>query len=608
MNLRVIAASVFSLLCLFQGSPGQYAPAASESPRVVQQTLAPAGPFHVEGNRIIDFKHRPFLIRGTQLPGFHMETAARDNAAGVYYGVHSATTLSAIRLRFNLNAVRLPVEVADGRKPGYFRELAKVVQRANQMDMLVILAAHETGSSFPTAQTAEFWSRCAAYFKGYPNVMFDAFDDPAPSAVPSAAGDAHSAAGWDLWRQGMADVVHAIRSSGATQPVMAMAWNDGRLFEGAAARVIDDANIIYEASPHYSTTRNDAERDAHFGFLAQSVPVLASGWDPELDNAAACAAIPSDPTEASELIEGNLKYFDAHGISWTASVFEPGKMIHDLSLHDATSLENGWTCGKPDSNPAGMGRVIQAYMRASVERELFVVNGAGGVVIGRGAFALAYGPVMAERDSKSFGPHAPLSLGHISIQVTDALGVTRPSGVLWASEGWGQTNFVIPDQSAPGPARMTIVRDDGSRTSANISIADTAPGFVTGHSCRGPAIGSATLTLPGGQTSISEISRCKAFDCKTIAIPVAAGGTTRVSIHGSGFRHATSAAAIEIRIGGVRVPVVSFGPAGDPGEDQVTVEIPARLYGLGETDLICHLNGRISNATRIRIGAAKPVS
>jgi hypothetical protein len=44
------------------------------------------------------------------------------------------------------------------------------------------------------------------------------------------------------------------------------------------------------------------------------------------------------------------------------------------------------------------------------------------------------------------------------------------------------------------------------------------------------------------------------------------------------------------------------------GQDQVTIEIPSRLYGIGETDLICHLNGRISNATRIRIGKATPVS
>jgi hypothetical protein len=82
------------------------------------------------------------------------------------------------------------------------------------------------------------------------------------------------------------------------------------------------------------------------------------------------------------------------------------------------------------------------------------------------------------------------------------------------------------------------------------------------------------------------------------------GAVTRVRILGSGFRHAASAEAIDMRIAGVRVPVVSFGPTDNRGQDQVTVEIPARLYGIGETDMICHLNGRISNATRIRIGKA----
>jgi len=247
-------------------------------------------------------------------------------------------------------------------------------------------------------------------------------------------------------------------------------------------------------------------------------------------------------------------------------------------------------------------------MRGSVERELFVVSGAGGLDIARGAFALAYGPVMADHDAEAGGSHPPLKLGGISVQVTDALGVTRPAGVFWASEGWGQTNFVIPDQSAVGPARMTVRREDGSTTSTNISIADTAPGFVTGHSCRGPAMGSATQTFADGRTVTTKISSCKGFDCRTIAIPVAAGATTRVRIFASGYRHARSAAEIDMRIGGVRVPVVSFGPTENPGQDQVTVEIPAQLYGVGETDMICHLNGRISNATRIRIGAAKPVS
>jgi uncharacterized protein (TIGR03437 family) len=80
------------------------------------------------------------------------------------------------------------------------------------------------------------------------------------------------------------------------------------------------------------------------------------------------------------------------------------------------------------------------------------------------------------------------------------------------------------------------------------------------------------------------------------------GAVTRVRLRGSGFRFAGSAANIEVTAGGVRVPVVSFGPADEPGIDQVTIEIPAWMRGLGEVDLTARIHGRIANPVRIRIG------
>jgi hypothetical protein len=60
-------------------------------------------------------------------------------------------------------------------------------------------------------------------------------------------------------------------------------------------------------------------------------------------------------------------------------------------------------------------------------------------------------------------------------------------------------------------------------------------------------------------------------------------------------------------IAGVRVPVLSYGAENDPGLDFLTIEIPGSLRGLGETDLIGHVNGRPSNAVRIYLGGEKPV-
>jgi uncharacterized protein (TIGR03437 family) len=572
MRRPTVAVLFFGLLA------GTLAAASLSSSKQQEITPAPAGPFHVSGNTILDSRGRAFLMRGTQLTEFHLQTVARDNRAGEDFGAHSATSLSAVRLRFNMNAVRLPVNVLEADAAGYFAELAKVVRRANEVDLLVILAAREPGAAMPTARTARFWERCAAYFKDYPNVMFDVFSDP----------------------DGMNGLIGAVRSAGANQPVVVTGWKDDRMFEGSVPR-FDDANVVYGVSPRFLNTRTDAQRDAHFGKLAESAPVIAN-WDLELHDDVACAAVPSDPAAAAEMVEGALDYFDAHGISWTASVLEPGKLVNDLSFHDATTLENGWTCGQPFK--AGLGRVIEAHMRASQERGLFAVGEAGGADIARGAVAIAYGPILAAYDARHTGSRAPLSLGRMSVEVTDALGVTRPAGMLWASAGWGQTNFLIPRESAVGPAAMTIVRDDGSRLTSNITIADTAPGFLTGYSCRGPAVGLATEIFRDGRKSSTLVSSCKGTNCKTVAIPMSRGSVTRVRLVASGFRYAVSARDIEVTIGGVRVPVVSYGPDKD-GTDFVTIQIPDSLRGVGETDLLSHINGRISNAVRIYVGGEK---
>jgi uncharacterized protein (TIGR03437 family) len=608
MNRRTITLSLFGLL--LAGGVLHLASAGLPSKSKTQQiTPGPAGPFYVSGNRILDSHGHPFLMRGTQLTPFDPATVARDNRAGEDFGPHSATSLSAIRLRFNLNTVRLPVNVLDAATPGYFAELEKVVRRANQIDLLVVIAAREPGSDMPSAKTAEFWTRCAATFKDYPNVMFDVFvaraagpaEPRVVSAFPEAEPSVESPGDPVMWRSRMQQLVSTIRAAGATQPVLVMTGVTD------ANALLHDPNVVYETTPRLAGTRTDAQRDAQFGILASRVPMTANGWDLELNDAAACAALPSEPTAVAALVQANLDYFDAHQISWTVSTFEPGKMIRDLSFHDATTLENGWTCGLA-SQPAGLGRVIEGHMRASQERGLFVVSGSGGPDVARGGLSLAYGPIMAAYDAKRETARPPASLGNISIQVTDAAGVTRPAGLLWASAGWGQTNFVIPKDSAVGPATMTIVRDDGSRSSSNITIADTAPGFLTGQSCRGPALGSATETFRDGRTSsIAKISSCVGTNCQTFPIAMSKSAVTRVRLLASGFRYAASAHDIEVTIAGVRVPVVSYGPDNEPGVDFLTIEIPDTLRGLGETDLMSRVYGRPANAVRINLGGEKPV-
>jgi hypothetical protein len=215
------------------------------------------------------------------------------------------------------------------------------MRNANRLELLVILAAREP---------PEFWARCAAYFKTWPNVMFD------------VSGEQPR------------ELVKAIRDTGANQPILV-----GGIDRLTADSLLDAPNIIYEVNPKYSTTRTDRDRYEHFGFLASQVPVLVNEGDLHLDQKAEpCASLPSDPSEVERLVKANLLYFDALGISWTASVFEPGELITDYRKQDATSLENGWTCGTPAALRPGLGTVVQLHLwpsfaacTQSMEREAF---------------------------------------------------------------------------------------------------------------------------------------------------------------------------------------------------------------------------------------------
>jgi hypothetical protein len=415
-----------------------------------QLTLAPKGPFHVAEGRLVDASGRPFLIRGTELPEFRADTVAHHERSGEDFGAYSGTSLSAIRLRFNLNAVLLPIAEPSP-------ELARVVRRANNLELLVIV----------------------------------------PGEVPESLR--------------------------------------------AMPNVVSDKGIE-----------------------------LARGWAPEFDDPEGCAKLSPDPAVVTRMVESRLADFDARGVSWIAPRYEGGQLVDELFLQNGSSPDWGWTCGGAPGEKAGIGRVIQAYLRRAEYRGLFVVSASGGLELPRGGFGIAYGPAM----------------GAVSVDVTDSAGVTRRAVMPFASPGWGQINFVVPPASAAGPASMMVRRADGTRTTARIVIADTAPGFWTGVSCAGPA---------AGWSAGKKISACGGWRCETLPL-----SSSKVRLLGSGFRNA-AAGEIEVLVGGVKARVVSYGAAGPVGIDQLTIEVPKSVAGQGDTDVVCKVRGRIANVVRLRV-------
>ncbi|MEO8373261.1 MAG: hypothetical protein ABI806_29010, partial [Candidatus Solibacter sp.] len=271
-----------------------------------QLTQAPAGPYRVSGNRILDSAGRPFLTRGTELPALTLK--ASDIAGdGRELGAFSPSSLVSIRQRLNMNAVRLPLDAQVFMDSAAYRERAlEVVRAANHFELLAILA---TQSGTP----ARFWPLCAETFKDFPDVFF---------APDSAAAD------WPAWQRELQSLVAAIRAAGAAQPVL-LPGIGPLAFAGLTPELqVRDGNVIYSATPRYATLRTAEDRRVQFGELSSRAPVLVNDLDPQLDrNSAECAAFPPDPGAATQLLQEHLAWFDAHQVSWILSSYRPGRML-----------------------------------------------------------------------------------------------------------------------------------------------------------------------------------------------------------------------------------------------------------------------------------------
>jgi cytochrome c peroxidase len=533
--------------------------AAVVSPGPPIESAAPAGPFHVEGTRIIDARGRPFLIHGTQLPIFSRESTSLGDAPDREFGPYSASSFATIRHRFNLNMVRIPLSLLEYETdPEYLARLAAAVRQANQLQLLVILGPLSPNSS---ASRAEFWKRCAGVFRGYPNVMFDIIS---------------------------MDEEQFVRSAGAKQPLV-IRDRDGT----------GDANAIYETFPPSEARGPAAGWDARLRPLARWRPVLVSGWDPELDrDSPSCRALPSDPGLAEELIDEKLRYFDQQQISWMASEYRPGKLITEFIRQEATTLENGWTCGDPGPEPAGIGTVVQFHLWRGKLRGLFAVNAAGGMVLPRGGLAFVYGPILAERDAQAAGRAEQAVLAGVSLDVADRSGILRRAGLRSVSAGWGQINFVVPADLAVGPARITLRRTDGSSLTANTTIVNVAPSlWTTLNNSRGPATAFVTQIAASGSSRTFPAFRGVGWESWTAPIELPPGTDSTIRLRASGLRNAR-AEDVQVTIGGVPAPVTSIEPAGDPGIDDLVVRLPQQLRGRGSVDVICFAGGAVSNVAR----------
>lgn len=242
----------------------------------------------VDGDRLVDQDGQTIQLRGVNRSGTEY---ACVQGLGLFEGPIDDEAIAAIA-SWGANAVRIPLNEdcwlgTSGIDIGYSgtvyqQAIVEYAERLAAAGMVVILDLHWTGSPGDVAReqqpmarhdrSPEFWRSVATQFRGQDWVIFDAFNEP------------HDVT-WECWRDGcadfagMQDLVDAIRSVGATQPIVlsGLDWG-GDLRRWLEYRPHDPAEALVAGVHLYDFKRCVTEDcwDAEIGNVAADVPVVVT--------------------------------------------------------------------------------------------------------------------------------------------------------------------------------------------------------------------------------------------------------------------------------------------------------------------------------------------
>lgn len=179
------------------------------------------------------------------------------------------------------------------------------------------------------------------------------------------------------------------------------------------------------------------------------------------------------------------------------------------------------------------------------------------------------------------GAPLPESLAGTSVTVTDSAQNTLPVHLLFASPC--QINFLLPAETIPGAATLSVLNANGDTLSSGVTVAPVAPGLYSlDGSGTGTAVNQILRVHPDGSSGDDNDS-----------------GQLFLFLYGTGIRNAES---VEVTANGQQLAVLFAGPeGGSPGLDQVNVAVPQSLAGGQQLDLALTADGQPSNILSVVI-------
>ena len=280
----------------------------------------------VVGNHFVDGRNRTIRLLGVNRSSFEYACATGRR---LFEGPIDAATISRMKA-WNINVVRIPLNEAcwlgldsvDPRFRGkpYRRAVTVFVRRLHAAGLYTILDLHwnAPGTQRAVSQqfmpdedhSAAFWVSVASTFKNDRAMLFDAYNEPRTLDWGCWRNGCTTPDGWQA--AGMQELVDAIRSTGARQPIMLGGLGGAiALYGWFGARPRDPVHALVASFHTYDFAGCSSEECWNASVLpvARRVPIV-TGEMGEGDCGHA-------------YIDTYMAWADAHGISYLGWTWNP---------------------------------------------------------------------------------------------------------------------------------------------------------------------------------------------------------------------------------------------------------------------------------------------
>lgn len=200
----------------------------------------------------------------------------------------------------------------------------------------------------------------------------------------------------------------------------------------------------------------------------------------------------------------------------------------------------------------------------------------------------AFGARLAGQTVGNGQPILPTTLDGTTVYVNGV-----PAALFFVSAN--QINFLLPEGTTntfTGAANLVVVARDGTVSQGQAPIATVAPGLFT-RLANGAGAPAAVASTDGGVTFPIQMANAD-------GTPVEIQAGNIVACFGTGLRFKSG--AVTARAGGVTsTPLFVGAQGGFAGLDQINWIVPQELAGKGEMDLTFTLDGKTTNAVKIKV-------